>query len=136
MTPKLHNRTDLIHWLSDHAPHKRVQRALEHGEAIVWGLFKGGFVVEAKYKGKSYVIGIKPVGIDGHLICGMLSAVPFGSYVGGDTPLKQGDYAFEAEHLKHLAYKPYGTYIPLQKRSEHLDSTGSSQQKDTDNQPT
>ncbi len=103
MTPKLHNRTDLIHWLSNHAPQKRVQGALEHGEAIVWGLFKGGFVIEAKYKGKSYVIGIKPVGIDGHLICGMLSAVPFGSYVGGDTPLTRGDRPLVAIAFCHAA---------------------------------
>ena len=48
-------------------------------------------MVEAEYLGQSYVIGIRPVGIEGRLICGLLKGVPKSDYVGGTTPISKGD---------------------------------------------
>ena len=85
------SRNQLLTWLSDNAPDGITKRALDMGKVTVWGLFKGGWVVEAQRNGKSYVMGVKPCGIDGHLVCGRLSKVPFEDYVGGDSPLAKGD---------------------------------------------
>jgi len=85
------SRTQLLTWLAENAPNRVVQRAIDRGHVTVHGLFKGGWVVEAEYLGQSYVVGIKPVGIDGRLICGLLKGVPVGDYVGGDSPLSKGD---------------------------------------------
>lgn len=85
------SRNWLLTWLSDNAPDKAVQKALDRGRVTVHGLFKGGWVVEAVYNGQSYVVGIKPVGVEGRLVSGLLSHVPTETYVGGDTPLTRGD---------------------------------------------
>lgn len=85
------SRTQLLTWLAENAPNKVVQRAIDRGCITVHGLFKGGWVVEAVYLGQSYVVGIKPTGIGGRLICGLLKRVPVGDYVGGDSPLSKGD---------------------------------------------
>ena len=85
------SRTQLLTWLADHPPNRVVQRAIDRGKVTVHGLFKGGWVVEAEYLGQSYVIGIKPVGVEGRLICGLLKRVPVNDYVGGDSPLSKGD---------------------------------------------
>ena len=84
------SRTQLLTWLADHPPNRVVQRAIDRGHVTVHGLYKGGWVVEAEYLGQSYVIGIKPVGVEGRLICGLLKRVP-DDYVGGDSPLSKGD---------------------------------------------
>jgi len=85
------SRTQLLTWLADHPPNKVVQRAIDRGKITVHGLFAGGWVVETEYHGQSYIIGIRPVGVDGRLICGLLSGVPVDDYVGGDSPLSKGD---------------------------------------------
>jgi hypothetical protein len=85
------SRTQLLTWLADHPPNRVVQRAIDRGKVTVHGLFKGGWVVEAEYLEQSYVIGIKPVGVESRLICGLLKRVPVGDYVGGDSPLSKGD---------------------------------------------
>ena len=85
------SRTQLLTWLAEHPPNKMVQRAIDRGTVTIWGLFKGGWVVSADYRGKNYVVGIKPVGVERRLICGLLSRVPIEDYVGGDTPLTRGD---------------------------------------------
>ena len=85
------SRTQLLTWLADHPPNRVVQRAIDRGKVTVHGLFKGGWVVEAEYLRQSYVVGIKPVGVEGRLICGLLKQVPVDDYVGGDSPLSKGD---------------------------------------------
>lgn len=85
------NKNDLLNWLSEHAPNKIVRRALDRGTTTVWGLFKGGFVIEIKHLRKSYVVGIKPSKILGKHCCGLLRQVPFKDYEGGSTPLTMGD---------------------------------------------
>ena len=85
------SREQLIKWLVDHPPNRVVQRALERGKVTLHGLFKGGWVVEAEYHGQSYVVGIKPIGVERRLICGLLKTVPVDDYVGGDTPINKGD---------------------------------------------
>lgn len=85
------SRTQLLTWLADHPPNRVVQQAIDRGRITVHGLFKGGWVVEAEYLGQSYVVGIKPVGISGRLICGLLKGVPVDDYVGGISPLSKGD---------------------------------------------
>ena len=85
------SRTQLLTWLAENAPNKVVQQAIDRGHITVHGLFKGGWVVEAKYNEQSYVIGIRPVGIDSRLVCGLLKGVPVDDYVGGDSPLSKGD---------------------------------------------
>ena len=85
------SREQLIKWLVDHPPNRVVQRALERGKVTLHGLFKGGWVVEAEYHGQSYIVGIRPVGVECRLICGLLKAVPVSDYVGGDTPVNKGD---------------------------------------------
>ena len=100
MTPRLRSRQDLLSWLGNNAPNSIVDTAIIRGECIVWGLFEGGWVVEVRYHNKSHVIGIKPEGIEGTLICGMMSRIPFKDYIGGDSPLTRGDYPSEAGHRK------------------------------------
>ena len=85
------SREQLLKWLVEHAPNKVVQRALERGKVTLPGLFRGGWVVEAVYHGQSYVVGIRPVGVECRLICGLLKAVPTNDYVGGDSPVNKGD---------------------------------------------
>ena len=85
------SRTQLLTWLAENAPNRVVQQAIDRGRVTVHGLYKGGWVVEAEYLGQSYVVGIKPVGIEGRLICGLLKGVPVDDYVGGDSPLSKGD---------------------------------------------
>ena len=85
------SRTQLINWAADHAPHKAAQRAIDRGQVTVHGLFKGGWAISAEYGGQTYVVGIRPVGIDGRLVCGLLSRVPVEEYIGGETPLARGD---------------------------------------------
>jgi len=85
------SRNQLLTWLADNAPNKQVQRALDRGTVIVWGLFKGGWVVEVRYHERSDVIGIRRTGVEGRLVCGLLNRVPVEDYIGGDTPLSCGD---------------------------------------------
>lgn len=85
------NKNDLLNWLSEHAPNKIVRRALDRGTTTVWGLFKGGFIVEIKYLSRQYVVGIKPSQTLGKHCCGLLKRIPFENYEGGSTPLTMGD---------------------------------------------
>lgn len=85
------SRSQLLNWLSEHAPNKVVQRAIDRGHITVHGLFKGGWVVEAKYHGQNYVVGIKPIGVNRRLVCGLLKQVPTEDYVGGESELAKGD---------------------------------------------
>ena len=85
------SRTQLLTWLAENAPFRAVQQAIDRGKVTVHGLYKGGWVVEAEYLGQSDVIGIKPNGVDGRLICGLLKGVPKGDYIGGSTPINMGD---------------------------------------------
>jgi hypothetical protein len=111
MSHHITSRTQLITWAADHAPNRVVQQAIDRGEVTVWGLFKGGWVIEAVHNDKSYVIGIRPVGIEGRLVCGLLSRVPMDDYVGGDSPLTRGD------KLQHTRQPPNKT------RNDHQDHT-------------
>lgn len=87
----LTSRHQLIDWTADHAPNTAVQRAIDHGKVTHHGLFKGGWVISAEYGGQTYVVGIRPVGIPPRMICGLLSGVPVGDYVGGNGVLAKGD---------------------------------------------
>lgn len=86
------NRNDLLNWLSEHAPDKIVRRALDRGTTTIWGLFKGGFIVEVKYLSRQYIIGIKASQTLGEYCCGLLKRIPFENYKGGSTLLTAGDY--------------------------------------------
>ena len=90
MTHHLSSRHDLIAWLAEHAPNRAVQRSIDHGKTTHHGLFKGGWVVSTRYKGQTWVVGIRPVGIPPRLVCGLLSGVP-DEYVGGVGELARGD---------------------------------------------
>lgn len=86
------DRTDFLAWLAIHAPNNTVKRALDMGTVTVWGLFKGGFVVEVSFNKRVYYIGVRAsTHKPGEYFTGLLSRVPFKSYVGGDTPLTRGD---------------------------------------------
>jgi len=85
------SRTQLLSWLSEHAPNKLVQRAIDRGRTTVHGLFKGGWVISTEYKGCKYIVGIRPIGIKGRMVCGLLTRVPWEYYVGGETPINKGD---------------------------------------------
>ena len=85
------SRSQFLDWLVEHAPNKVVQQALNQGKITVHGLFKGGWVVETEYHGTSYIVGIKPIGVDRRLVCGLLSHVPVEDYVGGESELAKGD---------------------------------------------
>lgn len=100
------NRNDLLNWLSEHAPDKIVRRALDRGTTTIWGLFKGGFIVEIKYLNRQYVIGIKASQHIGDYCCGLLKRIPFEHYEGGPTPLTNGDYSVLAlERKKNVQVK-------------------------------
>jgi len=85
------SRTQLLSWLANNAPNKLVQRAVDRGKTTVHGLFKGGWVVSTEYKGCKYIVGIRPIGIKGRMVCGLLTRVPWEYYVGGETPINKGD---------------------------------------------
>ena len=87
----LTSRHQLIDWLAEHAPNRAVQRAIDHGTTIHHGLFKGGWVVSTRYKGQTWVIGIRRVGIPPRLVAGLLSGIPWREYVGGSGVLAGGD---------------------------------------------
>ena len=87
----LQSRNQLIDWLADNPPNRAVQRAIDHGTTTHHGLFKGGWVVSTRYKGQTWVIGIRRVGIPPRLVCGLLSGVPWDEYVGGSGVLAGGD---------------------------------------------
>jgi len=89
--PHLTSRYDLIHWVAEHAPNRAVQRAIDRGQVIHHGLFKGGWVVSATYQGQTWVVGVRCVGIPPRLICGLMSGVPVSEYVGGEGVLARGD---------------------------------------------
>jgi hypothetical protein len=93
MTQQHHftSRHDLIDWTADHAPNRAVQRAIDRGRVIHHGLFKGGWVISARYGGQTWVVGVRPVGIPPRLMCGLLKAVPVDEYVGGEGVLARGD---------------------------------------------
>jgi hypothetical protein len=87
----IQSRHQLLQYVSDHAPTKAAQTAIDRGRVIVHGLYRGGWVISAEYRGQTHVIGVKPVGIQGRLVCGLLNRVPVDDYVGGDSPLVKGD---------------------------------------------
>jgi hypothetical protein len=87
----IQSRHQLLQYISDHAPTKAAQIAVDRGQVIVHGLYYGGWVISAEYRGQTYVIGVKPVGVQGRLVCGLLNRVPVDDYVGGETPLAKGD---------------------------------------------
>jgi len=91
MTHHLTSRYDLIEYAANHTPHSAVRRAIDHGQVIHHGLFKGGWVISATYGGQTWVLGIRPVGVPPRLVCGLLKAVPLAEYVGGDGVLAKGD---------------------------------------------
>ena len=101
------NRTEFLSWLADNVKDPRVQRALDKGETTIWGLFKGGYVVETQLKGKSYLIGIKPINLGQQLICGLIKSIPFQDYIGGDTDLKAGDYPEKSRAYMQFNNKHY-----------------------------
>jgi|GEM_PF-6901272 len=87
----IQSRHQLLQYVSDHAPTKAAQIAVDRGQVIVHGLYRGGWVISAEYRGQTYVIGVKPIGVQGRLVCGLLNRVPVDDYVGGETPLAKGD---------------------------------------------
>lgn len=87
----IQSRHQLLEWVANHAPTKAVQIALDRGRVKVHGLYRGGWVISAAYHGYEYIIGIKPTGPQGRLVCGLLSRVPSEDYMGGSTPLSRGD---------------------------------------------
>ena len=87
----IQSRHQLLQYVSDHAPTRASQIAIDRGRVLVHGLYRGGWVISAEYRGQTYVIGVKPVGIQGRLMCGLLNQVPIDDYVGGETPLARGD---------------------------------------------
>lgn len=95
MTQHLTSRHDLITWLADNPLNRAVQRALDRGTTTHHGLFKGGWVVSTEYGGQTWVVGIRYVGMPPRLVCGLLSGVPVGEYVGGDGVLNRGDQEVE-----------------------------------------
>ncbi len=101
-----HNRTQFLTWVRDNAPNPVVRKALDRGTVTVWGLFKGGFVVEVESDIRKYVIGVRASEKHlGEYFTGLLSRVPFNSYVGGNTPLTAGDYpekAIENRSKEHV----------------------------------
>ena len=100
------DRTDFLAWLAAHAPNHTVKRALDMGIVTVWGLFKGGFVVGVSYNRRDYYIGIRASTLrPGEYFTGLLSRVPFKSYVGGDTPLTAGD---RPDEIKNYAKQQVG----------------------------
>ncbi len=91
----LTSRHQLIQWVSDNAPNRTVQRAVDRGKVVNHGLFVGGWVVSAEYGGQTWIVGIKPTGFPPRLISGLLKAVPVDEYVGGDGVLAGGDKEVE-----------------------------------------
>ena len=87
----IQSRHQLLQYVSDHAPTKASQIAVDRGRVLVHGLYRGGFVIQADYQGHTYIIGVKPIGIQGRLVCGLLNRVPVDDYVGGETALAKGD---------------------------------------------
>jgi len=87
----LTSRHQLITWLAEHASNKTVQRAINRGTTTHHGLFKGGWVVSTEYHGQTWLGGIRPMGFPPRLVWGLLRAVPWGDYVGGDGILAGGD---------------------------------------------
>lgn len=108
------DRTDFLAWLAIHAPDNTVKRALDMGTVTVWGLFKGGFVVEVSFNKRVYYIGVRAsTHKPGEYFTGLLSRVPFKSYVGGDTPLTRGDRPDEAkDYVKQQAGKLNRPFLP------------------------
>lgn len=95
----LTSRHQLIEWAAGHISIPCVQRALDRGRVTHHGLFKGGWVISAEYRGQTWVIGVRPVGIPPRLVCGLLSRVPIDEYVGGNSELAKGD-------LQHPSQQP------------------------------
>jgi len=91
MTHHLTSRHQLIEYAANHAPCSSVRRAIDHGTVTHHGLFKGGWVISARYGGQTWVVGIRSVGVPPRLVCGLLSGVPTSEYVGGDGVLARGD---------------------------------------------
>jgi len=87
----IQSRHQLLQYVSDHAPTRASQIAVDRGRVLVNGLYRGGWVISATYRGQTHVIGIKPTGVRGELVCGLLTCVPESDYIGGETPLARGD---------------------------------------------
>jgi hypothetical protein len=85
------SRNQLLTWLAQNAPNKTVGRAIDRGQVIVHGLFEGGWVVSTVYLGRTHILGIRPMGVERRLVCGLLSRVPIEEYIGGETLLTKGD---------------------------------------------
>lgn len=95
MTHHITSRHDLITWLVEHPPNCAVKRAINQGTTTHHGLFKGGWVVSTSYGGQTWVVGIGRVGMPPRLVCGLLSSVPVGEYIGGSSVLANGDQEIE-----------------------------------------
>jgi len=85
---------------------------INHGRTVLWGRFKGGWVLETWPMGCSLhlslrvVVGIKITGAVGqHLISGRLSDVPWADYIGGEAELDKGDFPEVALKNKKEAEK-------------------------------
>jgi len=87
----IQSRHQLLQYVSDHAPTKASQIAIDRGQVLIHGLYRGGWVVSATYQGQIHVIGVKPIGVQGELVCGLLTRVPESDYIGGETLLARGD---------------------------------------------
>ena len=101
----LKTKNELLHWLVGHTKDSEIRKAFNHGTVTLHGLFKGGWVVEAVKGSIRVVVGIRPTGVRGDLICGRLSSVPWFDYKGGTAPLDAGDRPDKAKLMKRLSFK-------------------------------
>lgn len=90
----IQNRDQLISTIRNSIKDAAVRNALQHGHIIVWGKFKGGYVISADYLGVGTTIGMRIMGMPPRIVCGRLTDIPYESYVGGETDLEKGDFPY------------------------------------------
>ena len=99
-------RSQLINHVASTTKDSGIRDALNHEHVMLWGRFKGGWVLETwgRLPMAHIFIGIKPDGICGQrLISGRLSAIPWADYIGGDHGIDQGDHPHTALARKRHA---------------------------------
>lgn len=92
----IQSRHQLIDWVATHCHDPGVVRAINHGHTILWGLFKGGYVVETEYGVATRYVGIHPYGVKQDFVCGLLFRIPWEHYIGGEDPISAGDFPKQA----------------------------------------